>query len=190
MKNKTQIAKGLVTRFESIRGYFYCDTKLCYFINKEAGNSTLHIVSEKVSAIGNPSMWQNGEQKKVAEHIVSLRIDERLKEGDLELVSDLANLDVTFSDYERWRFFSRYCSIHQPDRFPVYSISTQRVLQSYHSVPNVTGMISYKDYWKGINMVINDLDINLPNYFCADKFFWIYEGQLISVLEENKKVIL
>lgn len=184
--NKILAVNELVAEFESIKGYFICDGKLCYFIKKEPRNDTLQTVIEKVAAVGSPSLWQNGEQQKVAEYIVSLQIDERLEAGDLDLVTELTGLKVTFSDYELLHFFSRYCCVHQPELFPVYSNSTLRVVQSNYSIPLATGKQFYQDYWKGINLVLNELDIRLPNYFCTEKFFWIYEYQLTSALRENQ----
>lgn len=189
MKNKKiHTVNELVVQFESIRGYFICDNKLCCFVKKEPLNICLQAVTEKVAAIGSPSLWQNGEQQTVAKHILSLHIDDRLMEGDLSLISDLENIKVSFSDYDLLHFFSRYCCVHQPERFPIYSSSTLKIIQSRYSNFNITGMESYEDYWKGVNLVLNDLHITLPNYFCAEKFFWLYEYQLISALDENHKL--
>lgn len=188
--NKIHTVSDLLEEFESIKGYFICDGKLCYFVKKEPRNDSVQTVTEKVAAIGSPSLWQNGEQQNVAKYIVSLQIDERLREGDLDLVNDLASLKVSFSQYDLWHFFSRYCCIHQPEHFPIYSNATLRVIQSQYSKPDITEKGSYKDYWKGINLVLNELDIALPNYFCAEKFFWIYEYQLLSALKENHNTIM
>jgi hypothetical protein len=173
--NQVHSVNELVDQFESIRGYFICDKKLCRFIKMEPLNVCLQAVIEKVAAIGSPSLWQNGDQQAVENHILKLHIDDRLKEGDLSLISDLGNIKVSFSDYDLLHFFSRYCCVHQPERFPIYSSSTLKIIQSHDSDFDITGR------------VLNDLDITLPNYFCVEKFFWLYEYQLISVLDENHK---
>lgn len=188
MKNKKiHTVRELTVQFESIKGYFIRDKKLCCFIKKEPLNVCLQTVTEKVGAIGSPALWQNGEQQTVAKHILALHIDDRLNKGDRGLIGDLSKIKVSFSDYDLLHFFSRYCCVHQPERFPIYSSSTLKIIQSHYSNLNITGMESYEDYWKGVNLVLNDLDITLPDYFYAEKFFWLYEYQLISALDESHK---
>mgnify|MGYP003655198913 CR=1 FL=1 len=170
----------LVVQFESIKGYFIRDKKLCCFVKKEPFNVCLQTVTEKVGAIGSPALWQNGEQQTVAKHILALHIDDRLNKGDRGLIGDLSNIKVSFSDYDLLHFFSRYCCVHQPEHFAIYSSSTLKIIQSKYSNFEFTGKESYEDYWKGVNLILNDLDITMLNYFCAEKFFWLYEYQLLN----------
>ncbi len=67
----------------------------------------------------------------VAKHIVSLRIDSRLRLGDLRLVDDIAK--ITFGDKQRFNlsFASKYCSWHAPDRYQMYDSYVDCLLWAY-----------------------------------------------------------
>ena len=68
----------------------------------------------------------------VAKHILELDIDERLKEGDLTLVNDIAN--VKDLDRRFYSFASKYCSHHNPEQFPIYDNYVDRVLRYFRRV--------------------------------------------------------
>ena len=68
----------------------------------------------------------------VVKHILELDIDERLKEGDLTLVNDIAN--VKDLDRRFYSFASKYCSHHNFEQFPIYDNYVDRVLRYFRRV--------------------------------------------------------
>ena len=68
----------------------------------------------------------------VAKHIHQLDIDKRLKEGDLTLVNDIA--DVKELDRRFYSFASKYCSHHNPERFPIYDSYVSKILMHFKKV--------------------------------------------------------
>ena len=64
----------------------------------------------------------------VAQHILSLHIDERLEKGDLSLVNDIAY--VKGKDFFFYSFATKYCSHHQPKRYAIYDSYVEKVLLS------------------------------------------------------------
>lgn len=66
----------------------------------------------------------------VAQNILSLHIDERLKAGDLSLVNDIAHVEVNGKDHFFYSFATKYCSHHQPERFAIYDSYVEKVLLS------------------------------------------------------------
>ena len=66
----------------------------------------------------------------VAQHILSLRIDERLDKGDLSLVDDIAHVDVNGKDHFFYSFATKYCSHHRPERYAIYDSYVEKVLIS------------------------------------------------------------
>lgn len=64
----------------------------------------------------------------VAQHILSLHIDERLEKGDLSLVNDIAY--VKGKDLFFYSFATKYCSHHQPKRYAIYDSYVEKVLLS------------------------------------------------------------
>ena len=69
----------------------------------------------------------------VAQHILSLRIDERLGKGDRSLVNDIAHVEVNGKDHFFYSFATKYCSHHQPERYAIYDSYVEKVLLSMNS---------------------------------------------------------
>ena len=64
----------------------------------------------------------------VAQHILSLHIDERLEKHDLSLVEDIADVKEIGKKY--YSFATKYCSHHQPDYYAIYDSYVENVLVS------------------------------------------------------------
>jgi hypothetical protein len=71
--------------------------------------------------------------KNVAKHIFELDIDARLKRGDPQVVDQIAKLTITGTGKERrnYSFATKYCSFHQPYKYPIYDSIVARVLKAY-----------------------------------------------------------
>ena len=70
----------------------------------------------------------------VAKHIHSLNIDSRLREGDLSLVDDIAEITIGGKQKCFYSFASKYCSHHEPTLFPIYDFYVERVLIHFRQV--------------------------------------------------------
>lgn len=66
----------------------------------------------------------------VAQHILSLRIDERLDKGDLSLVDDIARVAVNGKGHFFYSFATKYCSHHRPEHYAIYDSYVEKVLVS------------------------------------------------------------
>lgn len=64
----------------------------------------------------------------VAKHILELDIDERLREGDMALVDDIANITISGRRRYLYSFASKYCSHHCKDFYPIYDSYVEKVL--------------------------------------------------------------
>lgn len=170
----------LIIKFESIKGYFTGDKKLISFVRKEVGNSCLQTVLMKMAAISNPALWRDGGQYSMASYILALRMDDRLKMGDLGLVAEICDCEARHNPNELYQFASTYCCYHQPDLFPIYSIHGQR-LANFFSPSNYYDIADhYEWYAEIIHGIKTQLRLTSLNYIEINKFFWLYEGQLLS----------
>lgn len=69
---------------------------------------------------------------KVANRILQLSIDSRLKQADLTLVMDIAQVKVAKGKKRNfYSFASKYCSHHAPDLFPIYDSYVDRMLRYF-----------------------------------------------------------
>lgn len=67
----------------------------------------------------------------MATHILELDIDNRLKSGDLSLVSDIGNIVINGKEKFFYSFASKYCSHHNPDVFPIYDGYVVKILMHF-----------------------------------------------------------
>lgn len=65
----------------------------------------------------------------VAKHIQSVcNLDERLKTGDVTLVSDIQKVIISGVEKNFYSFASKYCSHHNPKDYPIYDSYVDKVL--------------------------------------------------------------
>lgn len=69
----------------------------------------------------------------VAQHILSLKIDERLGNGDLSLVDEISHVEVNGKVHTFYSFATKYCSHHNPERYAIYDSYVEKVLVSMNS---------------------------------------------------------
>ena len=69
----------------------------------------------------------------VAQHILSLKIDERLEDGDLSLVDEISHVEVNGKLHTFYSFATKYCSHHNPERYAIYDSYVEKVLISMNS---------------------------------------------------------
>ena len=66
----------------------------------------------------------------VAEHILSLNIDERLKQGHPDLVDDIKEVNGR----NHYSFATKYCSHHNPLEYPIYDSYVDKILRHFRNV--------------------------------------------------------
>lgn len=99
----------------------------------------------------------------VAKHILSLRIDARLKAGDVTLVDDIKQITINGKDRIFYSFASKYCSHHNPFDYPIYDSYVDTVLRYFR---NKDGFASF---------AVNDLK-NYIDFKCALSDFRVFYG--------------
>lgn len=71
----------------------------------------------------------------MANGIFNLKIDARLKEGDISLVEDIAKC----TKRRNYSFATKYCACHQPDKFPIYDDIVGQYLAHVIAAGNLFG---------------------------------------------------
>lgn len=67
----------------------------------------------------------------VAKHILALHIDERLPRGDVTLVDDIKDVNISGKTLSFYSFATKYCSHHKPLDYPIYDSYVDEVLRYY-----------------------------------------------------------
>ncbi len=78
----------------------------------------------------------------VAKHFLNQNIDERLAMGDLNLVMDLANIEINGKNFFFYSFATKYCSHHRPDKYPIYDSYVNKLLKYFR---NRDGFMAFKE---------------------------------------------
>ena len=92
----------------------------------------------------------------VAEHILSLKIDERLKQGDVTLVNEIQNVTINGVTRKFYSFSTKYCSHHNPNEYPIYDSYVEKVLKYFRKTDKFFNFKNayLKDYQKFKNIII------------------------------------
>ena len=103
----------------------------------------------------------------VAEHILSLRIDERLKQGDVTLVNEIQNVTINGVTRKFYSFSTKYCSHHNPKEYPIYDSCVEKVLKYFRKTDKFSKFknADLKDYQKFKNIIIA-----FREYYGLDEF--------------------
>ena len=112
----------------------------------------------------------------VAKNIYKWDIDERLKEGDITLVNDIAYVPAL--ERRCYSFASKYCSHHNPNQFPIYDNYVDRVLRHFRKVDKFAKFKNddLKDYVK-FNSILKEFATyySLEQYSLKqlDRYLWL-----------------
>ena len=122
---------------------------------------------------------------KVAEHIIKVNnIDTRLKDADLSLIDEIA--DVRFKDITRrlYSFATKYCHFHQPNIYPIYDKNVDEALWYFSKIGYIKQVFKrndLKDYRTFKEIINNFRDFNKLSdlkYAELDKYLWKFGKDL------------
>lgn len=113
----------------------------------------------------------------VANHILSLDIDNRLNNGDPTLVDDIANITIDGKKIRFYSFASKYCSHHRPYDYPIYDNYVDKILWYFKKRDNFEKFKrnDLKDYIKFKEILISFAKFyNIEEYNLKDldRYIW------------------
>lgn len=114
----------------------------------------------------------------VAKHIVNLKIDAKLQNGNLEVVNEIAKIKMANKNFRNfYSFATKYCSHHKPEIYPIYDYFVGKVLVYFKQIDNFYDF-SEKDF--KIYPRYKEILINFRKYYDLvsfdlkqiDKYLW------------------
>ena len=114
----------------------------------------------------------------VAEHIHSLNIDNRLRNGDASLVDEIADITIKGKKKRFYSFASKYCSHHMPTLFPIYDSYVDRILRffkkqdGFYSFPD-KDLKNYSRYIEVLNAFQRFYRLEEFNKKDLDRYLWL-----------------
>ena len=95
------------------------------------GNNNISDILLKVSVLNDFYSTKIFKVFPVAKHILSLNIDARLQSGDVTLVNDIKEVEISGKTLNFYSFATKYCSHHRPSDYPIYDSYVDEVLRYY-----------------------------------------------------------
>ena len=113
----------------------------------------------------------------VAQHILSLKIDERLVSGDLSLVDEISHVEVNGKVHTFYSFATKYCSHHNPERYAIYDSNVEKVLVSMNSRDQFMDFKQeelkvYETYMNAIDAFRKRYGLTQYNIKQLDQYLW------------------
>jgi len=117
----------------------------------------------------------------MAKHICSRGIDRALAVGDPAVVDRIAKFP--FTGDRHYSFATKYCSWHQPERFPIYDNLVERLLWSYQRHLSFDDfsreeLQDYPRYIAVIQSFIRRFGLGAMTFRQVDKFLWLHAREL------------
>ena len=111
----------------------------------------------------------------MAEHILSLNIDERLHRGDLFLVESIANAPSLNRRF--YSFATKYCAMHLPQVYSIFDSHVQKVL--LHFLPKKytdDSLKNYETYCQALREFQVKFHLEELDAWRLDKYLWQLGG--------------
>jgi len=125
------LVKWYAARFSAGDFSGQADKGISKLVNAFPGNIELSDVLLKVAALNSLYATNIYAIYPVAQHIVSLQIDDRLAEQDLTLVHDIARIEIAGKWRFNYSFASKYCAWHAPECYAIYDSYVDWLLWRY-----------------------------------------------------------
>lgn len=147
-------------------------------------NTDLSSVIIKVSALNDFYSTNIYRVYDVACKIVSIPdFDIRLQQGDISLVKSFQTIEFTDSKGMRksiinYSFATKYCSHHQPDKFPIYDSYVDHVLRSLRRIyPEMfkfrnNDLRDCKKYTANLDVLRREFGLESLSYKELDRYLW------------------
>ncbi len=115
----------------------------------------------------------------VARHIVTLNIDQKLKDGSLDVVDMIALVSLGGKTKNFYSFATKYCHYHAPDTYPIYDSYVARVLVYFRSSVGekplkVSELREYEVYLETLSWFGKEFRLTGLSVREMDIFLWMF----------------
>jgi len=148
------------------------------FVHTYPRNNSIEEILAKTAVLNDFYSTNIFNTYRVAKHIFELDIDNRLQNGDMELVNDIALVDMGEGKIKNfYSFATKFCSHHKPLDYPIYDSFVDEVLRYFRNKDNFYVFLNkdLKNYKNFKNILIEFqrfyalTDFNIKD---IDKYLW------------------
>jgi hypothetical protein len=191
-KPTPHLVNEYVTKFQADAEVSSSDKALVHLIDQFPNNTNREHVLLKVAVVNSlygTNVWAI---YNMAQHILDLKIDKRLEDGDPSLVTDIHCLTVKGKTRHHYSFATKYCSWHNQKAFPVYDQYVQKTLQEYKKQYafykfKQADLRDYPTFKSVIDAFCNWFNLNNFSYKGIDEFLWTYGRERFRARRINSK---
>jgi hypothetical protein len=178
--------------FISQEMYFVSDIQTLEAFKLNPKNTDKDTIRMKLSSINDIELRLKSSPEDMIEHILKLDVDNRLEQGDLSLVDEMAGLEGEDKKPMLLRFASAYCNFHRPETFPIYSEQHfdfyRNYIRNYKLPLDPAKLNTYAVFCLALKDLIERLGLTGKlNYLHIRKFGWLYAEKVVS---ESKSEML
>lgn len=165
--------------------YFVSDSRNLEFFGKNPVNTKAEDIRLKIGSVDATELTKQNLTEDMVRHILQLKIDERLKKGDLSLVEEIATLNTNGKTHRVLHFASLYCNLHQPEIFPIYSEEHfafyKKYIQHFKLPTDPSQLTNYSTFCQVLNDLVKRLNLaGKMNYLQLRKFAWLYGETILK----------
>lgn len=175
--SQSEVEKYL-SRWDSLENYVLQENALDkLFFNTYPKNDDIDDILIKVSALNDFYSTNIFSVFPVAKHILSLRIDEAIKNADESIVNKIALVNMNGKMINFYSFATKYCSHHFPNDYPIYDTYVEKVLVTLNKRDRFSKFrkVDLKDFSNFKSVVIDFRSFyNLNGYSLKDidRYIW------------------
>ncbi|WP_428742212.1 hypothetical protein [Tenacibaculum sp.] len=173
-----------IEKFNRDKRYKPADDAIVKLFKAFPKNDNIEDILLKISVINDMYSTNILGTFKMAEHILEQNIDKGLKNGDAEVVHQIAkghgirtkrnNTELNF-----YSFATKYCNWHNQESYAIYDSFVEKVLLAYKrkdkfSDFKTTDLKDFEMFRKIISDFLNYYGLTKHNLKQIDKFLWIY----------------
>lgn len=118
----------------------------------------------------------------IAEGICKLAIDSKLASRSLDVVNEIADIDMPGKKRHNYSFATKYCSWHAPDGYPIYDSSAGQLLFAYLKRDGYA-KIDLQDYRKFVETIEgfrSQYGLSEFTFKEIDKFLWLHSQEVFA----------
>lgn len=191
-----ELVNEYIEIFSNDERYYLADNAIINLFRQFPENKKLEDILLKLSVINDLYSTNIYGTFIIAKHIQKLDIDNRLIQGDPNLVKQIATghgirFAKTNKEISFYSFATKYCNWHNKEAYPIYDSFVDKVLRAYRKKDNFSkfkdsdlkDFILFKQIVSDFKVTYSLTEHNLKE---IDKFLWIY-GKTIFPNNYGKK---
>lgn len=173
-----------IEEFNNDERYYPADLAIIKLFNAFPGNINIEEILLKISVLNDLYSTNILGTFKMAQHILNLRIDESLAEGDPHIVNKIAighgiRTKKTNREINFYSFATKYCNWHNTEQYAIYDSFVERVLLAYKRKDNFSSFkqSDLREFPKFKRIIFEFIDfyqLNGHDLKEIDKFLWMY----------------